>query len=153
MAELQSYAWSRTKDRSTTSFLGNWLVVTSAFCFCHQVELVDGVIRLDNWINLNINPADAAAIIALRPAIESLIVRATKDPESLSDQNPLDTKVICNHQGIFQDCFTPLLICGNQTTAKLDSCGLCRRMPIPRRVSLTSLILWELVHSKWFCVP
>ncbi|KAI5701615.1 hypothetical protein M8J75_011364 [Diaphorina citri] len=39
-----------------------------------KVELVDGVIRLDNWINLNINPADAAAIIALRPAIESLIV-------------------------------------------------------------------------------
>lgn len=62
--------------------------------FCLQVELVDGVVRLDNWINLAMDPAHAAAIIALKPAIESLIVRAAKDPETLSDQNPLDTKVM-----------------------------------------------------------
>lgn len=43
-----------------------------------KIELLpSGVVRVDNWINLKMNPADAAKIAALRPAIESLIIRAS----------------------------------------------------------------------------
>uniref|UniRef100_A0A1B6BXD9 RNA helicase n=1 Tax=Clastoptera arizonana TaxID=38151 RepID=A0A1B6BXD9_9HEMI len=59
-----------------------------------KVEYVDGVIRLDNWINLQMSPKSAAMILALRPALESLIVRASKDPEQISTPSPTDEKVI-----------------------------------------------------------
>lgn len=58
-----------------------------------KVEYVDNVIRLDNWINLDMNPDHAAAIVALRPALESLVVKASKDPETILELSPLDDKV------------------------------------------------------------
>ncbi|XP_074099664.1 dosage compensation regulator mle isoform X2 [Cotesia typhae] len=59
-----------------------------------KVEFVDNVIRLDNWINLDINPEQAAAIVALRPALESLVVRAAKDPETILELSPIEDKVL-----------------------------------------------------------
>ncbi|CAH0390358.1 unnamed protein product [Bemisia tabaci] len=59
-----------------------------------KVEYIENTIRLDNWINLNINPEIAAALVALRPAIESLVVRASKEPESFAEVGPLDEKVL-----------------------------------------------------------
>ncbi|KAL0109421.1 hypothetical protein PUN28_014471 [Cardiocondyla obscurior] len=59
-----------------------------------KVEYVDGVIRLDNWINLDMNPQHAAAIVALRPALESLVVRASKDPEAILELSPTEEKVL-----------------------------------------------------------
>lgn len=58
-----------------------------------KVEYVDDVIRLDNWINLDMNPEHAAAIVALRPALESLVVRASKDPETILELSPVEEKV------------------------------------------------------------
>jgi len=54
---------------------------------------VDGVIKLDNWINLDMDPQHAAAIVALRPALESLVVRASKDPETILELSPTEEKV------------------------------------------------------------
>lgn len=48
-----------------------------------KVEWVDGVVRLDNWINLKMDPKVAAQIVALRPALEGLVVRAARDPEQV----------------------------------------------------------------------
>ncbi|XP_032690956.1 dosage compensation regulator isoform X2 [Odontomachus brunneus] len=59
-----------------------------------KVEYIDGVIRLDNWINLDMNPEHAAAIVALRPALESLVVRASKDPETILELSPIEEKVL-----------------------------------------------------------
>ncbi|KYN07300.1 PREDICTED: dosage compensation regulator isoform X1 [Cyphomyrmex costatus] len=59
-----------------------------------KVEYIDGVIRLDNWINLDMNPQHAAAIVALRPALESLVVRASKDPETILELSPTEEKVL-----------------------------------------------------------
>lgn len=59
-----------------------------------KVEYVDDVIRLDNWINLDMNPEHAAAIVALRPALESLVVRASKDPETILELSPVEEKVL-----------------------------------------------------------
>lgn len=58
-----------------------------------KVEYIDNVIRLDNWINLDMNPKHAAAIVALRPALESLVVRASKDPETILELSPVEEKV------------------------------------------------------------
>ncbi|XP_034934854.1 dosage compensation regulator isoform X2 [Chelonus insularis] len=59
-----------------------------------KVEFVDGIVRLDNWINLDMDPKHAAAIVALRPALESLVVRAAKEPEKILELSPLEEKVL-----------------------------------------------------------
>ncbi|XP_046413575.1 dosage compensation regulator isoform X3 [Neodiprion virginianus] len=59
-----------------------------------RVEYVDGVVRLDNWINLEMKPETAAAIVALRPALESLVIRASKDPETILELSPVEEKVL-----------------------------------------------------------
>ncbi len=40
------------------------------------------------------DPNTAATIVALKPAIEGLIIRAAKDPESITEMSPLDDKVL-----------------------------------------------------------
>lgn len=40
------------------------------------------------------DPTLAAAIVALRPALESLVVRASKDPELITEPTPVEQKVI-----------------------------------------------------------
>ncbi|XP_053976176.1 dosage compensation regulator isoform X1 [Hylaeus volcanicus] len=59
-----------------------------------KVEYIDDVVRLDNWINLEMNPHHAAAVVALRPALESLVVKAAKDPETILELSPIDEKVL-----------------------------------------------------------
>ncbi|KAK5642747.1 hypothetical protein RI129_008914 [Pyrocoelia pectoralis] len=59
-----------------------------------KVEWVDNVVRLDNWINLGMDPVVASKILALRPAIESLVIRGAKDPEQVLEMTPADEKVI-----------------------------------------------------------
>lgn len=49
--------------------------------------------RLDNWINLEMDPVVAAKIVALRPALESLIIRASQEPEQVIEMGPLDSEV------------------------------------------------------------
>lgn len=51
------------------------------------------MVRLDNWINLNLDPIIAASIVALRPSLESLVVRASKEPEQVVELGPTDLKV------------------------------------------------------------
>jgi ATP-dependent RNA helicase A len=50
-------------------------------------------VRLDNWINLKMDPLVAAQIVALRPALESLVVRASQEPEQILEMAPTDMKV------------------------------------------------------------
>lgn len=59
-----------------------------------KVEFVDNVVRLDNWINLAMKPDVAASIVALRPILESLVIRAAREPESITEMSPLDEKVM-----------------------------------------------------------
>ncbi|XKL60293.1 hypothetical protein PGB90_001309 [Kerria lacca] len=61
---------------------------------CRKVEWTDNVIRLDNWINFKMDPNTAATIVALRPALEGLIIRAAKDPESITKMSFEDDRVI-----------------------------------------------------------
>lgn len=61
-----------------------------------KVEWVDGVVRLDNWVNLDMDPEVASMIVALRPALESLVIRASKEPEQILEMGPTDLKVSDN---------------------------------------------------------
>lgn len=49
-----------------------------------SVDSQGQLVVLDNWINLQVDFDVAAMIVALRPALEALIIRATKDPEGIS---------------------------------------------------------------------
>lgn len=42
---------------------------------------------------MEMNPNVAAKIVALRPALESLIVRSSNDPEQVLAMGPLDSEV------------------------------------------------------------
>lgn len=58
--------------------------------------LANGLVRLDNWINLRMTPYHASIILAIRPALEKLILRIADDPELIcqfpaDDQELLDT--------------------------------------------------------------
>ncbi|KAJ8922275.1 hypothetical protein NQ315_004214 [Exocentrus adspersus] len=59
-----------------------------------KVDWVDGVVRLDNWINLNMDPEVASMIVALRPALESLVIRTSQEPEQILEMGPTDLKVV-----------------------------------------------------------
>ncbi|CAG7838037.1 unnamed protein product [Allacma fusca] len=54
----------------------------------------ESMVRLDNWILLKMDPVDAAAIVALRPAIEDLVTRATENPEAFFPLNEGDAKLV-----------------------------------------------------------
>jgi len=43
--------------------------------------LPSGVVRLDNWINLKMDPVQASLVTALRPALETLVASAADDAE------------------------------------------------------------------------
>lgn len=54
-----------------------------------------GVVRLDNWINLSIEPRQASLVAALRPAVENLVIRAAENPEGVSgDSSEQEEKVL-----------------------------------------------------------
>jgi len=40
--------------------------------------LPSGLVSVDGWINLKMNPSDAATIASFRPSIEALIIRAAR---------------------------------------------------------------------------
>lgn len=61
---------------------------------CKKVECVKGNVFVDRWINLKMNPRDAAIIVALQPVIEDLIMQVADNPEMLTDPGPQNAKLI-----------------------------------------------------------
>ncbi|KAK2704992.1 hypothetical protein QYM36_017142 [Artemia franciscana] len=62
-----------------------------------KIEYVDGKVRLDNWINLEMDALVAGKIVALRPRIEKLILLVSQDPEyanALSEQDKHLVKIV-----------------------------------------------------------
>lgn len=48
-----------------------------------KIDYVDKSVRLDNWLNFDMNPDDAAIIAGLRTVIQQLIVLASHNPEDV----------------------------------------------------------------------
>ncbi|KAM3960635.1 LOW QUALITY PROTEIN: dosage compensation regulator mle [Aphomia sociella] len=61
---------------------------------CRKVEWVDNVVRLDNWLNLEMSPRAAALVVALRPALERLVERAAGEPDAALQFSPTEQKVV-----------------------------------------------------------
>ncbi|KAH3778151.1 ATP-dependent RNA helicase A-like isoform X2 [Dreissena polymorpha] len=59
-----------------------------------NVTLQDGLVVLDSWINLKMDPMLAAKILALRPALEALIVRATQNPDCVQSPGPQEEQLM-----------------------------------------------------------
>ncbi|XP_060872355.1 dosage compensation regulator [Metopolophium dirhodum] len=59
-----------------------------------KIEYTKELVQLDNWITLKMDATAASAIVALRPAIESLIVHASEEPESIATLSETDIKLI-----------------------------------------------------------
>lgn len=50
---------------------------------CKKVEYVEGLVKLDNWICLEMNPNDASVVCGLRRALEEILVEAVRQPEEI----------------------------------------------------------------------
>ncbi|KAF0752625.1 dosage compensation regulator isoform X2 [Aphis craccivora] len=59
-----------------------------------KIEYTKEFVQLDNWITLKMDVKAASAIVALRPAIESIIVHVSENPESITMLSETDIKLI-----------------------------------------------------------
>ena len=61
-----------------------------------KVEMLhSGIIRVDNWINFDMDPYQAAIICALRPAIETLVTAAASMPDSDVTKKANENVILC----------------------------------------------------------
>ncbi|GAB6022002.1 hypothetical protein CHUAL_006154 [Chamberlinius hualienensis] len=58
------------------------------------IESVDGIIRMDEWINLKMPLDEVMPILALRPLVETLAVRLVSEPEQISIKQGPDAKLV-----------------------------------------------------------
>ena len=49
---------------------------------------------MDNWIKLNIGHRLASSILAMRPAVEALIVRMCEEPDKIAEPTEEDKALI-----------------------------------------------------------
>jgi hypothetical protein len=60
-----------------------------------KIELLpSGLVHLDNWITLEVEPRAAAAIAALRPSLEALVIRCAAEPENIADPGHQEDRTI-----------------------------------------------------------
>ncbi|XP_045616540.1 ATP-dependent RNA helicase A isoform X2 [Procambarus clarkii] len=59
-----------------------------------RVEAVEGVIRLDGWINLDLSAELASRILTLRPCLEALVIRGATSPEAITEPSHQDEQVM-----------------------------------------------------------
>ncbi|XP_050532289.1 ATP-dependent RNA helicase A protein [Daktulosphaira vitifoliae] len=59
-----------------------------------KIDYTNNYICLDNWINLKMDPSSASAIVALRPAIEGLIIKISENPEFILTMSDIDVKLL-----------------------------------------------------------
>jgi ATP-dependent RNA helicase A len=61
---------------------------------CKKIDFVDGMVRLDNWLNYEMDPYQAALIAALRPGIEELVIEASEHPDDVLNLDEKYKKLI-----------------------------------------------------------
>ncbi|KAG7157775.1 ATP-dependent RNA helicase A protein-like [Homarus americanus] len=59
-----------------------------------RVEAVEGVVRLDGWINLDMPAELAAKVMVLRPSVESLVIKGAITPEGVTEPSHQDEQVM-----------------------------------------------------------
>lgn len=53
-----------------------------------RVDFVENAVRLDNWLNFEMDPHQAALICALRPVVADLITQASENPDEILNLEP-----------------------------------------------------------------
>ncbi|XP_055840796.1 dosage compensation regulator isoform X2 [Episyrphus balteatus] len=62
---------------------------------CRKVDWVkDNIVRLDNWLNFEMDPKIAATIAALKPAIEELVTIACNNPEDVLKMDDANARLV-----------------------------------------------------------
>lgn len=60
-----------------------------------KIDLIkDNIIRVDNWINFQMDPNLASMLAALKPAIEDLVTKACDDPSEILNMSESEGKLI-----------------------------------------------------------
>ncbi|XP_047036041.1 dosage compensation regulator isoform X4 [Helicoverpa zea] len=90
-----------------------------------KVEWIDNVVRLDNWLNFDMNPRSAALVTALRPAIEKLVERAAAEPDAALQFSPNEQKVV--------DCIKSLCVIEAGDYNIQRECGVPSFRPDPAK--------------------
>lgn len=61
---------------------------------CKKVDYAEGNVRLDNWLNLEMNPEDAAVVCGLRKALDEILTHAVAQPEEILNLDESYQKVL-----------------------------------------------------------
>ncbi|XP_055609063.1 dosage compensation regulator isoform X2 [Uranotaenia lowii] len=56
---------------------------------CKKVEWVENAVRIDDWMNFEMDPYQASLIVTVRPVLQELLIRISESPE---DVNQLEDK-------------------------------------------------------------
>ncbi|XP_025088633.1 ATP-dependent RNA helicase A-like [Pomacea canaliculata] len=67
-----------------------------------SVSWQESMVVLDNWINLQLDSEVAAKVVALRPALEALMIRATKYPSGIGHLDPQEESLVSVLQALSQ---------------------------------------------------
>ncbi|XP_070497606.1 dosage compensation regulator mle isoform X2 [Chironomus tepperi] len=59
-----------------------------------KVDFVEGVVRLDNWLNFEMDPNDAAVICALRNVLDEILLIAVQQPDEVLNLDEKHMKAI-----------------------------------------------------------
>jgi len=59
-----------------------------------KVESENGIVRMDDWLQFRFAHHQAALIVALRHALDYLLVRAATTPSSIAEPNHMDEKIL-----------------------------------------------------------
>jgi ATP-dependent RNA helicase A len=58
------------------------------------VDFVEGTVRLDNWLNFEMNPNDASVCCALRTALEEILLHVVAQPDEILNLDERYQKVL-----------------------------------------------------------
>lgn len=61
---------------------------------CKKIDFVEGTVRLDNWLNLEMNPLDAAVVCGLRKALEEILIHVVAQPDEVLNLDERYQKVL-----------------------------------------------------------
>lgn len=61
---------------------------------CKKVDFVEGAVRLDNWLNFEMDPNDAAVVCALRTALEEILLNVVAQPDEILNLDERYQKVL-----------------------------------------------------------
>lgn len=102
---------------------------------CKRVELVNGVVQIDGWINLKMDPQVAANVLSLQQSVDNLIIDVAADPELLTQPSEEFARVVSTVKKL---CRFDSIQVGTEGTSVTESFGAAT--PPPRKMPRLSSV-------------